>query len=266
MLTYPHIDPIAFHIGPVPVHWYGLMYLAGLFSAWLFLQSRLRKKPGLFSAEALADILFYGMVGLLIGGRLGYMVFYDLNDFIHAPWIIFMIWQGGMAFHGGLLGVIIALWFYAKRKNIALFDVTDFIAPAVPLGLAFGRIGNFINGELWGRVTTVPWAMVFPHAGAEARHPSQLYEFFLEGILLFTLLALFSRKTHPRGAVSGLFLLLYGAMRFSVEFFRQPDAQIGFVALGWMTKGQLLSLPMMAIGVAILCWAYRGCFKHATVS
>lgn len=266
MLTYPQINPIAFHVGPLSVHWYGLMYLAGLFSAWVFLQMRLRRRSSLFSATQLTDILFYAMFGLLIGGRLGYMFFYDFDEVLHAPWQIFLIWQGGMAFHGGLIGAIVALWIYAKRKGFSLFDVTDFIAPAVPLGLAFGRIGNFINGELWGRVTTVPWAMVFPHAGVEPRHPSQLYEFFLEGVVLFIVLSLFSRKTHPTGAVSGLFLLLYGAMRFSVEFFRQPDAQIGFVAFGWMSKGQLLSLPMMAIGLTILICAYRRCFTHATVS
>lgn len=258
MFTYPEIDPIAFHIGPLPVHWYGITYLVGFFACWSALVWRLRHstfKRG-FTVEQLSDILFYAAVGIIVGGRLGYMLFYDFHDLITSPALLFETWKGGMSFHGGLLGVILAMWLYAKRTHKSLVDVTDLIAPVVPIGLACGRIGNFINGELWGRVTDVPWAMIFPNAGGAPRHPSQLYEFFLEGILLFLILWFFSNKPRPRYAVSGMFLLFYGLFRFFVEFFREPDAQIGFVAFNWMSKGQLLSLPMIILGVGFLIYAY----------
>lgn len=257
MLTYPTIDPVAFHLGPLAVHWYGLMYLIGFIAGWGLLALRACNSSRGFKVEQVSDILFYGALGIILGGRLGYMLFYDLDDVLHYPLRIFMIWQGGMSFHGGLLGVVVAMWLYGRKIGKSLGDMTDFIAPVVPIGLGAGRIGNFINGELWGRVTDVPWAMVFPTGGDLPRHPSQIYEFFLEGVLLFVVLWIFSSKERPRWAVSGMFSLLYGLFRFSAEFFREPDSQIGFVAFGWLTKGQLLSLPMILVGIIMLFWAYR---------
>src|SRR3990167_3659904 len=257
MITYPEINPIAFHMGPLPVHWYGLMYLFGFLGGWGLLALRLRFSPRNITYEQLSDILFYVALGVIIGGRLGYMIFYNFAEAMRHPLSILMIWQGGMSFHGGLIGVIVALWLYGRHIGKSLIELTDFITPVVPIGLGAGRIGNFINGELWGRVTDVPWAMIFPSGGDVLRHPSQLYEFFLEGVVLFLVLWFFSAKKRPVGAVSGLFLILYGVFRFTVEFFREPDAQIGFVALGWMTKGQLLSIPMILLGIAILFWAYK---------
>ena len=256
MLIYPAIDPVAFHLGPLAVHWYGLMYLIGFLAAWILLTWRIRVSPRGFQAAQVSDLLFYGALGIILGGRIGYMLFYDFGDLIHQPWRLFMIWQGGMSFHGGLLGVIIAMWLYGRKIGKSLGELTDFIAPVVPIGLGAGRIGNFINSELWGRVTDVPWAMVFPNGGDMPRHPSQLYEFFLEGIVMFLVLWIFSRKERPRWAVSGLFLVCYGIFRFCVEFFREPDVQIGYVALGLVTKGQLLSLPMILLGAVMLIWAY----------
>ncbi len=257
MLIYPTIDPIAFHLGPLPVHWYGLMYLIGFLGGWLLLTWRIKTSPRGFTQEQLSDLLFYIALGVIIGGRLGYVIFYEWDIILKHPLQIFAIWQGGMAFHGGLLGVMIALWLYGRKINKSFIEIGDFIAPVVPIGLGAGRLGNFINGELWGRMTDVPWAMIFPNGGDIPRHPSQLYEFFLEGVVLFFVLWIFSRKERPRCAVSGLFLLLYGLFRFSVEFFREPDFQIGFVAFGWMTKGQLLSIPMIVAGIIFLVYAYR---------
>ncbi len=256
MLTYPHIDPVAFHLGPLPVHWYGLMYLVGFFGAWGALSWRLRTSPRGFTSEQLSDLLFYSALGIIIGGRVGYMFFYAWPDLRANPLLLFQVWKGGMSFHGGLLGVIIALTWYAHKIGRSVVDLTDFVAPAVPIGLAAGRIGNFINGELWGRVTDAPWGIVFPNAGALPRHPSQLYEFLLEGVLLFIILWTFSSKERPRWAVSGLFLVGYGLFRFVIEFFREPDFQIGYLAFGWLTEGQLLSLPMMILGVLMMVKAY----------
>lgn len=256
MLTYPQIDPVALHIGPLSIHWYGLMYLLGFFGGWAFLSWRIRTSPSQFTAEQLSDVLFYIALGIILGGRLGYMVFYDWQSLVHDPLRIFMIWQGGMSFHGGFLGVLIALWLYSRKIHASLGDVADFIIPAVPIGLAVGRIGNFINGELWGRVSDVPWAMVFPLAGDLPRHPSQLYEFLLEGVVIFIILVLYSNKQKPRWAVTGLFLVLYGFFRCFVEFFREPDPQIGYVMLN-LTKGQLLSLPMFFAGIVMMWYAYR---------
>lgn len=258
MLTYPNFDPIAFHLGPLAVHWYGLMYLIGFVGGFAFLAVRLRTSPRRgMTVEQLSDLIFYIALGVILGGRLGYMLFYDFTDMIHHPLRIFMIWEGGMSFHGGMIGVIVAMWLYARKIGKSLGEIADFVLPAVPIGLAAGRIGNFINDELWGRVTDVPWAMVFPNGGELPRHPSQLYEFLLEGVLLFIILWIYSRKERPRYAISGLFLLLYGTFRFIVEFFREPDIQIGFVAFGWLTKGQLLSIPMIILGGFLLLWAYR---------
>jgi len=255
MLQYPDIDPIALRIGPVAVHWYGIMYLVGFLSAWGLAYWRTRNRED-WNAELISDLIFYCALGVVIGGRLGYMLFYDFPRLIASPWALFYVWQGGMSFHGGLLGVLIALIVFAKRKAKGFWQVADFVAPLVPIGLGAGRLGNFINGELWGRVSDVPWAMVFPRAGPLPRHPSQLYEFLLEGVLLFIILWWYSAKYKPQGAVSGLFLLLYGVFRFGVEFFRQPDPQLGFIAWGWLTMGQLLSAPMVVGGIALLVWAY----------
>jgi phosphatidylglycerol:prolipoprotein diacylglycerol transferase len=267
MITYPEINPIAFHLGPLAVHWYGLMYLVGLLGCWSLLTWRLKHSPFSrgFTTNQLSDMLFYAALGIILGGRIGYMLFYAWSELIAHPLSLFYIWQGGMSFHGGLIGVIIAMALYARHIGKSLGDVTDFIAPVVPIGLGAGRIGNFINGELWGRVTDVPWAMIFPQGGNLPRHPSQLYEFFLEGIVLFSILWLFSQKPKPRFAVSGLFLVCYGFFRFVIEFFREPDVQIGYIAWGWLTKGQLLSLPMMLAGICLLIWSYRR-KQYATIS
>jgi phosphatidylglycerol:prolipoprotein diacylglycerol transferase len=259
MITYSEVNPVALQIGPLSVHWYGLMYLVGFIGAWALLALRLKRStfPRGFTIDQLSDILFYGALGVILGGRIGYMLFYAWSDFIANPWLILQVWHGGMSFHGGLIGVIIAISIYAHKIDKPFVEVADFIAPVVPIGLAAGRIGNFINGELWGRVTNVPWAMVFPQGGTLPRHPSQLYEFLLEGVALFIILWLFSQKPRPRWAVSGLFLVCYGIFRFVIEFFREPDPQIGYIAWGWLTKGQLLSLPMIILGILMLAWSYR---------
>ena len=257
MITYPTINPIALQLGPVKIHWYGLMYVIGFLAAWLLGVWRAKRPGSGWTPEQVGDVIFYGALGVIIGGRLGYMIFYAWPELIHDPLSLFRIWQGGMSFHGGLIGALIGLWLFARRHDKSWFTIADFVAPLVPVGLGAGRIGNFINGELWGRVTDVPWAMVFPRAGAAPRHPSQLYEFLLEGVLLFIILWWFSSKPKPRMAVSGLFLLGYGAFRFFVEFYRQPDVQIGFVAFDWMTKGQLLCIPMILLGILFLVMAYR---------
>jgi len=257
MLTYPQVNPVAFHLGPLSVHWYGLMYLVGFLGGWGLLSWRLRVSSRGFTQDQLSDIVFYAALGIIVGGRVGYVLFYDWQAFFAQPWRVFMIWQGGMSFHGGLLGVVLAMWFYARKIGKSMIDLTDFIAPVVPIGLAAGRIGNFINGELWGRVTDVSWGMVFPGAGPMPRHPSQLYEFLLEGVALFLILWIYSMKPRPRYAVSGLFALCYGLFRIAIEFFREPDAQIGYI-FGWMTKGQLLSLPLVVVGIFLLLFAYRG--------
>lgn len=256
MLMYPDFNPIAFKIGPIKVHWYGLMYLVGFAAAWILATYRARQPDSSWTTEQVTDLIFYCALGVILGGRLGYMLFYDFPNFIHNPLILFKVWDGGMSFHGGLLGVFFALWLYSKKLKRSLWDLTDFIVPFAPLGLAAGRLGNFINGELWGRVTTVPWGMIFPHAGPLPRHPSQLYEFFLEGIVLFIILWGFSSKPRPRFAVSAMFLFCYGSFRFFCEFFRQPDPQLGFIAWGWLTMGQLLSTPMIIAGGLALVYIY----------
>ncbi len=255
MLIYPSINPIAFHIGTWPVYWYGLMYLFGLLIAWALMLWR-AQTSGLFTQEEVADILFFSAIGIIVGGRLGYVLFYDWQMLWQDPLQLFQTWKGGMSFHGGLIGVLLAFGWLAFRMKRSYWYISDFVAPVVPLGLGLGRLGNFINGELWGRMTLVPWGMVFPNAGSFPRHPSQLYEAFFEGLVLFLILWFYSRKLRPLGAVSGLFLLLYGLFRCGLEFFREPDLQIGFL-WGNLTEGQLLSLPMMLFGVMILVSAYR---------
>lgn len=258
MLHYPHLNRVAFSLGPLSVYWYGIMYLLGFSGAWGLLRWRIKKNPALpWTSENLSDIIFYSALGVVLGGRIGYVLLYDFPEFLRAPWLIIKIWDGGMSFHGGLMGVIIAMAGYARKIGGNFGDLTDFIVPVVPLGLGAGRIGNFINDELWGRITTMPWGMVYPQGGPWPRHPSQLYEFFSEGVVLLVLLWWYSSKTRPRYAVSGLFLLSYGAARCTLEFFREPDAQLGYVCFDWMTMGQLLSLPMLCAGAGLLFFAYR---------
>ncbi|MGC1953060.1 MAG: prolipoprotein diacylglyceryl transferase [Gammaproteobacteria bacterium] len=259
MLTYPSIDPVAFQIGPIKIHWYGLMYLVGFGLGWWLGRLRAKDPARRWRLAEFDDVVVYVALGAVIGGRLGYALFYDLASILREPLSILEIWKGGMSFHGGLIGVVIAMWMYARRHGRPFFEVADFVAPLVPPGLGAGRIGNFINGELWGKPTDLPWGVVFPGPQAEglARHPSQLYQAFLEGLVLFILLWTFSRKPRPTMAVSGLFLVGYGAARFLVEFVRVPDPHIGYLALGWFTMGQLLTLPMLVFGALLLWLAYR---------
>lgn len=257
MLTYPNIDPIAFHLGPLAVHWYGLMYLIGFSVAWSFAYWRVKKIDSWWTPTLLGDLVFYVALGVIIGGRLGYMFIYDLPGVLDDPTKIVKLWQGGMSFHGGFIGVVTAAWLFSRKVKKSFIEITDFFVPVVPLGLAAGRLGNFINGELWGRETDVPWGMIFPQGGMVARHPSQLYAFFLEGICLFIFLWIYSSKPRPPLAVSGMFVLGYGVVRFIDEFFRQPDIQFGFIAFDWLTMGQLLSLPMILLGATLLWFAYR---------
>lgn len=257
MLTHPQIDPVALQLGPISVRWYGLMYLAGFLAAWWLARRRGPRADPPWSAEQVGDLIFYGALGVILGGRFGYVLFYNLSGLAQDPLMLFRIWEGGMSFHGGLLGVLAAMALFARRHGRGFFQVADFVAPLVPLGLCFGRIANFINAELWGRVTQVPWGMVFPGTDGQPRHPSQLYQAALEGLLLFALLWWFSARPRPPMAVSGLFLLGYGVARVLVEFFREPDAHLGLVALDWLSMGQLLSLPMIVLGAMLLAMAYR---------
>jgi phosphatidylglycerol:prolipoprotein diacylglycerol transferase len=258
-LIHPEIDPVIVQFGPLAVRWYGLMYLIGFIGGWWLGRLRARGGHAVMSEEAVNDLVFYVAMGVVLGGRLGYALFYNLPGVLADPLSLLRIWEGGMSFHGGLLGVLVAMALFARRQGLGFFQVTDFVAPLVTIGLGAGRIGNFINGELWGRTTDLPWGMVFRGYGAGPlpRHPSQLYEAFLEGLVMFILLWVFSSKPRPTMAVSGLFLLLYGLFRFAVEFVREPDLHLGFLALDWVTMGQLLSAPMILLGVAFIWWAYR---------
>lgn len=259
MLVYPAINPVALEIGPLKVHWYGVMYLIAFAQAWGIVTFRAKNSVQRWSPEQISDLIFYGAVGAVLGGRLGYVLFYNFGYFLEEPLWLFKVWQGGMSFHGGLMGVIVALLLLSRKDQRHVFDVLDFLAPAVPLGLGFGRLGNFIGGELWGRPASpdLPWAMVFPHVDNVPRHPSQLYQMLLEGGLLFVIVFWFSAKPRPRGAVMGVWLMSYGCIRIVEEFFRQPDAQLNFIAFGWLTMGQALSTPMVVFGMLLLGWAYR---------
>ena len=261
MLVFPNINPIAFSVGPLNVHWYGLMYLLGFAAAWLLAHWRVKHYRLHWTSEQISDLIFYSALGVIIGGRLGYMLFYNTQQFVKAPWIFFKIWEGGMSFHGGLVGVLIALLFFARKIKKPFWEIADFFAPLVPLGLAAGRVGNFINGELWGRVTDVPWAMVFPHVDNQPRHPSQIYEFSLEGIILFIVVWWYAARPRPAGCVSAVFLMGYAIARLIIECFREPDAQLGFMAFNWLTMGQLLSIPMLLAG--FLLWWIK---QHENVS
>jgi phosphatidylglycerol:prolipoprotein diacylglycerol transferase len=271
-MEFPYIDPVIVHIwGPIALRWYALAYLVGLLSAWWLGVRRARKPGSLWTEDEISDFIFYGFLGVVLGGRIGYVLFYQFNAFLDNPLYLFYIHQGGMSFHGGLIGVVVAFWYFSRKTQKPMFALADFIAPMVPIGLGAGRLGNFINGELWGREVVdpnFPLAMRFScnfekapwYVGCDKenllRHPSQLYEFALEGVVLFVLLYWFSRKPRPRMAVSGLFSLAYGSFRFMVEYFREPDEHLKHMA-EWLTMGQVLSLPMILLGIGLLIWAYR---------
>lgn len=258
MLSYPQIDPVALDLGPLQVRWYGLMYLTGFTVAWILGRYRAGKPHSPMNPKEVDDLIWYLVLGLMIGARVGYILFYDFPGLLRDPLVLFKVWQGGMSFHGGLIGVIASIALFARNRKVNFLDIGDFVCPLAPIGLMCGRFGNFINGELWGRPTDLPWGMIFPglHAGLVPRHPSQLYEAALEGVALFFILWFYSARPRPRMAVSGLFLLLYGVFRFSVEFTRQPDQQLGFIAFDWLTMGQALSTPMILAGAGMLAWAY----------
>ncbi|WP_370661129.1 prolipoprotein diacylglyceryl transferase [Psychrosphaera algicola] len=262
-IIFPQIDPIIVSLGPLAIRWYGLMYLIGLGFAYFLAIQEVRRGRAPFTEQQVSDLLFYGFMGAVLGGRLGYVMFYQFERFLEDPTYLFMMHQGGMSFHGGLLGVIAVLLIFAKRTKVTLFQVGDFVAPLVPFGLGAGRLGNFLNGELWGRTTDVPWGIVFTSAGPDPRHPSQLYEFFLEGFVLFAIVYWYSRKPRAVGSVGGLFLIGYGSFRFIVEYFRQPDDHLGLLTLG-MSMGQWLSLPMVLAGVVVMAIAFKQAANKAS--
>ncbi len=255
MLRYPEIEPVIFSIGPLAIRWYGMMYLLGFLAAYFLGRRQAKKKHSPLAVEQVEDLIFYGALGAVLGGRVGYVFFYGFDRFLSDPAWLFRVWEGGMSFHGGLLGVFLALSIYARRIERPIGVVANFVAPLAPLGLGLGRIANFINGELYGRQTDVPWAMVFPHDPlALGRHPSQLYQAFLEGVVLFGVVYWYARRPRPPWAVAALFLLVYGLARYIVEFFREPDASLAFE---WVTRGQLLSIPMIAGGMILMLWALK---------
>ena len=250
------IDPIALDLGFIQIHWYGLMYLIGFAAAW-GLGSWRAKQPGSgWTEEQISDLIFWGALGVVIGGRFGYVLFYNFDQFLANPLWLFAVWEGGMSFHGGLLGVCVALVLFCKKRGFPTASIADLAAGAAPIGLGFGRLGNFINGELFGRATNVEWCMVFPHGGPACRHPSQLYEAGLEGLALFILLTIINRRNTPAGTIFWTFIAGYGVARFFVEFFREPDSHLGFI-FQWVTMGQLLCIPMIALGLIMILRGYR---------
>jgi phosphatidylglycerol---prolipoprotein diacylglyceryl transferase len=257
MPVHPFIDPVAITLGPIRLHWYGLMYLVGFAAFWWLGTLRARRPDSPLTPQQVGDLTFWGVVGVILGGRLGYVFFYNYGALGEDPLLLLRIWEGGMAFHGGLVGVLVVMWWWAHRVGTTFLRIGDFVAPLIPIGLGAGRIGNWINGELWGKPTDLPWAMIFPAADYLPRHPSQLYQAFLEGVVLFTVLWVVSRKPRPTGLISGLFLLLYGSFRFVVEFVRLPDSHIGYLAFDWLTMGQLLSVPLILAGLALMGWSTR---------
>ena len=262
VLIHPQFDPVALSLGPLSVHWYGLMYLLAFLQFWWLGRYRILNHPQLSQAgwtvRQLDDLLFYGVLGVIVGGRLGQVLFYEPEYYLANPLQILAVWRGGMSFHGGFLGVLIAMWLYARKTGHTWLEITDFIAPLVPLGLAAGRIGNFINGELWGRAAdpSLPWAMVFPWVDDVPRHPSQLYQAGLEGLALFVVLWLYSSRRRPRAAISGVFLIGYGFLRWAAEYFRAPD--VGIFGFSYtVSMGQWLSLPMIVVGIVFVVYAHR---------
>lgn len=265
MLIYPEIDPIAFHILNWPIYWYGIMYFFSFLICWWLLAWR-NQTQNILSSVQLSDLLCYIALGVLFGGRIGYLLFYDWPKVFTEPWLILEPWKRGMSFHGGLVGVLFGVMWYAKKHNYSFLVLTDFIAPVVPIGLGLGRIGNFINGELWGRVSNLPWAMIFPHVDLLPRHPSQLYEFFLEGPFLLIIMLLYAREKRQMGRISGFFLVCYALLRGFVEFWREPDVQMGLFC-HLFTAGQILSCPMLLIGGFLLFRsAQQSVAGHETIS
>ncbi len=257
-LNYPQIDPVAIDLGFFQVHWYGLMYLLGFVAAYLLGKKRAGRDDAPLKPAQVGDMIYYCAIGVVLGGRFGYVFFYNLPKFLDDPIWLFRVWEGGMSFHGGLLGVMFAMFLYARHLGCRYFQLMDFVAPLVPIGLGLGRIGNFIGGELYGRATDVSWGMVFPtDPEGLIRHPSQLYQVGLEGVIFFAILWWYSSKPRPMYAVSGMFLACYGVFRFIVEFVREPDAHIGFIAWDWLTMGQVLSMPMILGGYLMITFAYR---------
>ena len=256
MWHYPEFDPVLVSIGPLSIHWYALSYLVGISLVWWSLGRRAKARGLAWNDEQISDMIFYGMLGVILGGRIGYVVFYGWQNLVQDPLSLFRVWEGGMSFHGGMLGVLFAMYLYGRRLGRGFFAVTDFIAPSVPIALGCGRIGNFINGELPGRVTDMPWAAIYP-GEVVGRHPSSLYQAFAEGVVLFAVLWLFSRRPRPPVTTSGMFLIAYGLLRLTTEFCRTPDSQLMFVAFDWMTMGQLLSLPMVVLGLGFIYYGYQ---------
>lgn len=255
-MPFPHIDPVFLRLGPLEFRWYGLMYIIGFVSAYFLVLAGVKRRKLSLDKEDVADLIFIVAIGVILGGRTGYVLFYNLSYYITHPLKVFAVWEGGMSFHGGLLGSIVAAFYFGRKKKIRFFTVVDLCTPTVPVGLGLGRIGNFINGELYGRVTTVPWGVIFPAGGPQPRHPSQLYEAFLEGPVTFVILWLMARRRRPSGVIFWLFIALYGLFRFVVEFFREPDIQLGFI-VGRFSMGQLLSFPMLLVGVMMIWWSYH---------
>jgi phosphatidylglycerol:prolipoprotein diacylglycerol transferase len=255
-ILYPNIDPVFLHLGPLQFRWYGLMYLLGMVAGYFLVSARVKTQQLPLTKDHIYDMIVYAAVGVFVGGRLGYTLFYNLPYYLSNPAKIIAVWEGGMSFHGGLLGTVLALIWFSRKKGLPVLTVADLAAGAVPVGLGLGRIGNFINGELYGRATDVPWCMVFPGGGPACRHPSQLYEAGLEGVFLFTLLWLIGRTPKPPGTIFWSFITGYGVCRMVVEFFREPDTHLGFV-FGPFSMGQVLSLPMILLGIFMLVWGYR---------
>jgi len=253
MIQFPAIDPVAFTLGPVAVHWYGLAYIAGIGIGWWVLGRRAASRG--WTPDAVADLVFYAALGAVLGGRIGYMVFYNFADFVAAPWSVLAVWRGGMSFHGGLLGMVVALTWFGRRRGRGFFACADFVVPVVPIGLGLGRVANFVNQELWGAPTTLPWGVLFTHPAAAgvARHPTQLYEALLEGVVLYVILAALDRRQRPAGHLLAWCLIFYAVFRIAVEFVREPDQHIGYLAWGWLTMGQVLSAPVLVAGLLILC-------------